>query len=89
MGMRGAFYLAKRKNLNSSYNVQKQYRIQFNGKENLLLFKELIGFINPRYEEKFQNFIRYEAEYERRIKGIPSQEQKLIRITTLHGWRGS
>lgn len=89
MGMNGAFYLAKRKNVNSLYNVQQQYRFQFNGLKNLLLFQETIGFANPKYEEKFLNFMKYETEYKRKIKGIPSQEQKFVRLNTLNGWRGS
>jgi len=41
VGMNGAFYLAKRKNVSRSYNVQPAFRLQFNGKKNLLLFNEL------------------------------------------------
>lgn len=79
IGMEGHFYLAKRKNINSSYNCQQQYRFQFNGLKNLLLFQKVIGFANPKYEEKFINFIKYESEYKRKIKGIPSQEQGFVR----------
>jgi hypothetical protein len=74
IGMNGAFYLAKRKNPNSSYNVQQQYRFQFNGMKNLLLFHDLIGFANPKYEEKFINFLNYEEEYKKSIFNIPTQK---------------
>ena len=85
IGMSGAFYLAKGKHNNSSYNSQKQYRFQFNGLKNLLIFHDKIGFINPRYEEKFKNFMKYEKGYTRKIKGIPSKEQKWVRINSLNG----
>jgi len=41
------------------YNVKNGtiYRLQYNGKGNLHKFKHLIGFINPKHEEKFRNFI--------------------------------
>lgn len=87
IGMNGAFYFAKRKNINSTYNVQKQYRLQFNGKKNLILFHDLIGFANPKYEEKFQTFVLYEDEYFKAIKDIPTQKQKFVRPDTLNGSR--
>lgn len=90
VGMNGAFYLAKRKKFSSKFNSNfKPYRFQFNGLKNLLLFHDTIGFANPKYEEKFMNFMKYENEYKRKIKGVPSQEQKFVRINTLNGWRGS
>lgn len=86
MGMNGAFYLAKRKKFTSKFRSNcEQYRFQFNGKSNLLIFHEKVGFANPRYEEKFVNFMKYEEEYESKIKNIPSQEQKFVRLNTLNG----
>lgn len=89
VGMSGAFYLAKRKNTYSSYNLKQQYRIQFNGIKNLLLFYEKIGFVNSKHQEKYKTFLDYSENYHKVILGIPTQEQKTIRLKTLNGWRGS
>ena len=43
------------------------------------LFKEKIGFINPKQEDKFNNFVRYNKEYSRKMKGVPTQKQHFIR----------
>lgn len=85
VGMSGAFYLAKRKNVNSFYNTQPQYRFQFNGKDNLLLFNEKIGFANPKHKKKFEDFLSYDESYDQKIKSIASQKQKFIRITKFNG----
>lgn len=90
VGMNGAFYLAKRKKITSKFKSNfDPYRFQFNGLKNLLLFQDNVGFANSKYEEKFMNFMRYENEYKRKIKGIPSQDQRFVRLNTLDGWRGS
>ncbi len=34
------------------------YRLQYNGKENLSKFRRNIGFINPKHEKKFQEYIK-------------------------------
>ena len=34
------------------------YRLQSNGYGNLLKFKDVIGFINPKHEEKFRSYIK-------------------------------
>ena len=60
-------------------NTQRKYRFQFNGKKNLLLFNENIGFVNPKHIIKFNNFLRYDEEYDTNIKGIPSSKHYLIR----------
>jgi len=63
-GMKGNFYDAKRKKVYFDKHLhQKQYRFQFNGKKNLLLFNEKIGFVNPKQAIKFNNFLRYDEEY--------------------------
>jgi len=85
IGMNGSFYLAKRRNIDLRFNRQQQYRFQFNGKNNLLIFNEKIGFVNPKYENKFTDFLIYDKEYDSQIKGVPSQKQKKIRLTTLNG----
>ena len=63
-GMKGHFYECKRKKNSSNFkNLQTKFRIQFNGKENLLLFEKLIGFINPKHKLKFDNFLEYDNYY--------------------------
>ena len=86
IGMSGAFYLAKRKNVNSFNNNQQQYRFQFNGKDNLLKFKEFVGFVNPKHQLKLNNFLVYNEKYNGLIKGIPSQEQKYVRPNKIDGY---
>lgn len=63
IGMKGAFYTAKRVNDSRLWNVSQAYRIQFNGKSNLLLYEKLVGFSNPKYQEKFESYIKYDKEY--------------------------
>jgi hypothetical protein len=66
--------------LNSPWkNSQRRYRFQFNGEKNLLLFNEKIGFVNPKQAIKFNNFLRYNNEYDNNIKGIPRSKHYLIR----------
>jgi len=80
LGMKGSFYKSKRKNNHSKIIPKHQpYRFQFNGMNNLLLFNEKIGFLNPKHQKKFLNFLRYNGEYDVNINGIPSQQQRLIR----------
>ena len=71
LGMKGGFYLSKSKPDSRWLVVQDKYKFQFNGKVNLLLFHNIIGFANPKYEEKFLNFINYSDEYDTKIKGLP------------------
>ena len=79
IGMKGSSYKAKR-NINNSWEKRYQlFRFQFNGKKNLLLFKELIGFINPKHNKKFLNFIKYDKRYDVLMKGVPTQKQRFIR----------
>ena len=78
--MKGYFYKAKRNKIDDKWGIrQQQYRFQFNGKSNLLLFNELVGFVNPKHIDKFSNFLRYSEEYDSRMKGIPTKKQKLFR----------
>jgi hypothetical protein len=60
-------------------NSQRRYRFQFNGKKNLLLFNEKIGFVNPKQAIKFNNFLRYNNEYDNNTKGVPYSKHYLIR----------
>ena len=75
--MNGGFYLNKSKPDPRWRTSQDKYRFQFNGKENLIKFRKDIGFVNPKYEEKFNNFINYSDEYDLRIKGQPSTKLKM------------
>lgn len=86
--LKGSFYLAKRKS-RFYPNWQQQYRFQFNGKDNLMTFNEKIGFVNPKHQKKFEDFLSYNERYDRKIKGTASQEQRFIRIKGFSGWRGS
>ncbi len=64
IGMKGHFYECKRKLRDKRWkNVQTQFRFQFNGKENLVLFNKEIGFINPKYQDKFISFLDYDLNY--------------------------
>lgn len=65
LGMNGAFYLAKSKPYYKWKNVQERYRFQFNGKQNLLIFNEKVGFVNPKHIKKFINFMEYDKKYVR------------------------
>lgn len=66
IGMKGAFYKARRKTVSpSGFNeVHPKFRFQFNGKRNLLIFNDKIGFINPAYKNKFDHFIAYDNKYD-------------------------
>lgn len=63
-GMKGHFYECKRNKKEFRWKTQQQkYRFQFNGKENLILFNNIIGFVNPKQKKKFNNFIEYSNKY--------------------------
>ncbi len=58
-------YQCKRKKKELRWkNLQEQYRIQINGKKNLIAFRDLVGFINPKHQRIFEEFIRYSQEYD-------------------------
>ena len=80
LGMTGHFYKCKRNKQDLRWKVvQQRYRFQFNGKQNLLLFNDLIGFVNPKHKIKFHNFLKYSDEYDRITKGLPFKEQYFVR----------
>lgn len=80
IGMAGHFYKAKRNKIEDKWGKHQQpYRFQFNGKKNLLLFDELIAFINPKQIDKSSNFLSYSEEYDLLMKGVPTKKQKLFR----------
>jgi len=53
IGMKGKIYVSH-KYPNKSWNTL--YRIQFNGKTNLEVFREKIGFINPKHQRKYEKW---------------------------------
>lgn len=55
-GMNGHFYQCKRVKEDLRWNSQKKYKIQFNGRENLIIFDREIGFVNPKHKDRFRNF---------------------------------
>lgn len=73
LGLEGHVYLCKRNKITSFIiSKHKKYRFQFNGKQNLLLFANKIGFANPKYNDRFAQFVKYEEEYKRATKGVNS-----------------
>jgi len=50
--IKGNVYLSKK----YENNWNNLYRLQINGKKNLIKFREKIGFFNPKHEKKFQYF---------------------------------
>ncbi len=65
LGLKGAFYKCKRRAEIGGFSSNHQmYRFQFNGKNNLLLFEAKIGFVNPYYQDRFLNFIKYSDAYD-------------------------
>lgn len=79
LGMSGNHYFCKSRPDPRWNVVQDQYRFQFNGKKNLLLFEKEIGFVNLKHHKKFLDFMNYDREYNQSIKGVPSSNHKPIR----------
>ncbi|RLG09345.1 hypothetical protein DRN73_10065 [Candidatus Pacearchaeota archaeon] len=79
IGMKGYFYVAKRKKVDDWGFRQQAYRFQFNGIKNLLLFKKLISFVNPKHNKKFINFLRYNVQYDKTIQRVQTSKHKRIR----------
>lgn len=50
IGMKGGLYISHK----STKKWNTLYRIQFNGRKNLKLFRDKISFINPKHERKFE-----------------------------------
>lgn len=78
IGMKGYFYEAKRKGRDLRWGQRQQpYRFQFNGKQNLIIFRNLIGFVNPKHEARYHKFLRYSDEYDNKIRGLSSKKQRV------------
>ena len=82
LGLKGALYKCKRLtvSLGSYRNIHQKYRIQINGLQNLILFEKKIGFVNPKYKEKFMKFINYSQDYDTSIFGLASKLVKNVSI---------
>ncbi len=65
-GLYGHFYLCKRNKVDIRW--QDKYRVQFNGIRNLLIYKILIGFVNPKHLRKFIDFQNYLDQYPKKVK---------------------
>ena len=50
------FYLARRKG--NYFGAQQQYRLQINGKINLIQFVKKIGFVNPKQQERLDYYLK-------------------------------
>ena len=61
-------------------DAHEKYRIQLNGINNLILFQNKIGFINPKYQDKFTKFIYYSKDYDENILGISPKRIRDISI---------
>ncbi len=82
LGFKGAFYKCKRVNVSpGAYNeLHQKYRIQFNGKNNLLLFENKIGLVNPKYKEKFDTFLLYDKNYDLLSSSLTSKNLKSAKL---------
>lgn len=80
LGLSGAYYLGKSRPNPRWRVVQDQYRFQFNGKKNLLLFSDLIGFVNPKHNFKFDKFLEYDLNYNNLINGVAAKNVKPLII---------
>lgn len=58
VGIKSNFYLAKRRVQIGYLNLQEQYRIQINGKDNLKKYVKFIGFVNPKQIEKLNYYYK-------------------------------
>ena len=78
-GLDGHFYDCKSKPDIRWKTTQKKYKFQFNGKENLQSFCDLVGFVNPKHKKRFKSYIDYDLKYMEIIKGVSSIKQKNLR----------
>ena len=75
IGMRGGFYSCKRNAQNVRWkNTQDQFKFQFNGKKNLIIFNDIIGFANPNYLRKYLSFLEYDNLYSSNKMAAPRIE---------------
>jgi hypothetical protein len=87
LGLHGHKYKCKRVVRDPRWKViQDQYRFQFNGKKNLILFNDLIGFVNPKQKKKFIDFLEYDNEYVNVMKNVATRRQKELRDSINIKW---
>lgn len=79
LGLNGHFYESKSRPHPKWKNSQKKYKFQFNGKKNLFLFSELIGFANPKHQKRFLGFLGYSMRYDKIVKGTSLKSRKIAR----------
>lgn len=59
INIKSSFYTAKRVDIGQSFRqIKTKYVVSSNGKENIRKFSELIGFLNPKHEARYQNYLR-------------------------------
>ncbi len=78
IGMKGYFYEAKRKKLDLHWGLRQQpYRFQFNGEGNLMIFRNLVGFANPKHKRRYRKFLKYSNAYDSKILGLSLKKRKV------------
>ncbi len=56
LGMKGNLYLKPKDRTQKGFGINDVYRLQFNGKENLRIFVDKIGLVNPKYVERYDKW---------------------------------
>lgn len=79
LGMKGYFYSSKSKPDPQWKIVRDKYKFQFNGKKNLILFNDIVGFVNPKHKKRFLNFLKYSNEYDKKMGMTLPKEKKVMR----------
>ena len=80
--MNGSLYKSSKPrhfNSNSFNSNYPRYRYQFNGERNLTLFRDKIGFVNPKHQKRCVDYLLYFEEYELCLEGVPYNEQSKIK----------
>lgn len=81
-GMNGGLYKSGKLthfNITSFNSNYPKYRYQFNGERNLILFRNRIGFVNPKHQRRCADYLLYSEEYELCLEGIPYRDQSEIK----------
>lgn len=68
-GITGSVYEHTRTTNLGKYTI---YRLQINGREKALMFRDIIGFLNPKHRDKFTDYVEAEvAQSVRALHGYP------------------
>ena len=96
IGLYGKFYRCRDKKI---WQTQLPcYKIQFNGVDNLLLFKHFIGFVNHKHNQRGIKFLKYFKDCqafqknilkERNIAITKRNQQLLFECPNIKQWRWS